>query len=282
MNRTSRILLSVLAAAIAFVIGAPAASACPSAQTPFSAAAESAVSDAVICLVNAERTARDLPALSGDADLKEAALGHSRDMAANNYFSHNSRDGTKFSSRLTSAGYDWIYAGENIAAGYSTAEDVMKGWMASEGHCVNILSGGFTEVGVGIAAGPGRFGIYWTQDFGRERGSATSSDAASGCPFKELVVSDGASSCAVGKVRIRSLRRLSKGRLRVSVRREGAGCCPKFSFTAKRGARRATTRRRICGNSFVVVLKLPRGHGKIVVTARAAGGEAAARRSLGR
>lgn len=109
------------------------------------------------------------PALTGNGTLASTAYAHSADMAAHNYFSHDSRDGTSFSTRITRAGYAWSRAGENIAAGYATPADVMKAWLASPGHCENIMSAGFTELGVGYATG-GKYGTYWTQDFGRPAG----------------------------------------------------------------------------------------------------------------
>src|SRR5919109_1185606 len=64
------------------------------------------------------------------------------------------------------AGYTgWSAIGENIAAGYPTPEAVVAGWMSSPGHRANILSPNFTEIGIGLAQG-GKYGSYWTQDFG--------------------------------------------------------------------------------------------------------------------
>ncbi len=71
---------------------------------------------------------------------------------------------------MTAAGYIWSGAAENIAAGQSTPEAVMKGWMNSAGHKANILNCGLTELGVGYAAGSGAdYGQYWVQDFGSPR-----------------------------------------------------------------------------------------------------------------
>jgi uncharacterized protein YkwD len=107
-----------------------------------------------------------VPALTWNAKLAFAARGHSSDMATNNYFSHTSRDGTTFSQRITRAGYRWSSAGENIAAGYATPAAVVTGWLRSYGHCTNIMSSSFSQLGVGLATG-GHYGTYWTQDFGR-------------------------------------------------------------------------------------------------------------------
>jgi uncharacterized protein YkwD len=111
-----------------------------------------------------------VPALAWNAQLTSAARLHSADMGAKNYFSHTSLDGTAFSERITRAGYVWRTAGENIAAGYGTPAAVVDGWMDSFGHCENIMSGAFTDLGVGYASVPGStYGDYWTQDFGAPR-----------------------------------------------------------------------------------------------------------------
>jgi uncharacterized protein YkwD len=65
---------------------------------------------------------------------------------------------------MKSFGINYRSAGENIAAGQTTAESVMKSWMNSPGHKKNILSPSFTHIGVGYAKG-GSYGHYWTQQF---------------------------------------------------------------------------------------------------------------------
>lgn len=107
-------------------------------------------------------------AVSWNCLLEDAARGHSQSMADNNYFSHTGIDGSSSGDRITAAGYTWYTYGENIAAGYPDAESVMQGWLESEGHCSNIMTDAFLEVGVGIAKG-GDYGTYWTQDFGASR-----------------------------------------------------------------------------------------------------------------
>lgn len=145
------------------------------------ASGPSATESAVLAATNAARTAgytctdaasgasKVMPAvaaLAWNGRLATAARGHSSDMAAHDYFSHTSRDGTTFTTRITRAGYAWSAAGENIAAGYPTAAAVVDGWLSSYGHCLNLMSGDFVDLGVGFASGAS-FGSYWTQDFGR-------------------------------------------------------------------------------------------------------------------
>ena len=105
-------------------------------------------------------------ALTWNASLATAARNHASDMAVRNYFSHTSQDGRTFVQRATNAGYSGYRAlGENIAAGQSTPESVVTGWLNSPGHCSNIMSADFRELGVGVGTG-GSYGIYWVQDFG--------------------------------------------------------------------------------------------------------------------
>src|SRR5471030_2018834 len=80
------------------------------------------------------------------AALARAAHAHSEDMARNNYFGHDSRDGASPSDRVMRAGYDFRGTAENIAAGQMSLEAVMAGWVASPGHCANLMDAGYTEM----------------------------------------------------------------------------------------------------------------------------------------
>ncbi|MBZ2205709.1 CAP domain-containing protein [Massilia soli] len=103
--------------------------------------------------------------------LGDAALSHSRDMAAHRYFSHKGRDGQGAAERAVRAGYRWLRIGENIAAGQNSPAEVVAGWLSSPGHCANIMQGGFTEMGAAYAINQSRTGerIYWTQVFAAPR-----------------------------------------------------------------------------------------------------------------
>lgn len=108
------------------------------------------------------------PALARNAKIDAAAHAHSKDMAISNYFAHESRNGDKPWDRMTAAGYRWSNAGENIAKGYPTAAAVVNGWISSPGHCSNLMSATYTEIGVGAYRnGSGQW--LATQDFGRPR-----------------------------------------------------------------------------------------------------------------
>jgi uncharacterized protein YkwD len=102
-----------------------------------------------------------------DDRLSKAGRDHALDMGTKGYFSHTSTDGRTFVDRVHAAGYASPSA-ENIAAGYATPADVVQGWLASAGHCANIMSTDSVDVGVGFADVPGSpYGTYWVQDFGR-------------------------------------------------------------------------------------------------------------------
>ncbi len=113
----------------------------------------------VIDLVNQERAKAGLSALKTDALLTKVAIEKARDMDVNNYFSHNSPTyGSPF-DMMRSFGVTYSYAGENIASGQRTPQEVMTAWMNSAGHRANILSPNFTKIGVGYVNGE------WVQEF---------------------------------------------------------------------------------------------------------------------
>jgi uncharacterized protein YkwD len=106
--------------------------------------------------------------LAWNEALAAAALVHSRDMARRDYFSHADPEGRSVSGRATAAGYRWQHVGENIAAGQGEPAEVVAGWLASPGHCANIMSPDFAEMGAAYALRPGSTrAIWWTQTFGR-------------------------------------------------------------------------------------------------------------------
>jgi len=118
---------------------------------------------AVFDIVNAERTARGLPAMVYDSRLELAAQRHSEDQAAMGRMTHTGSDGSSMTQRIDRVGFAWRSAAENVAYGYQTPAAVMAAWMASDGHRRNILSAN-TRIGVGLAYGSdGR--PYWTQVF---------------------------------------------------------------------------------------------------------------------
>ncbi|UQW96209.1 CAP domain-containing protein [Rummeliibacillus sp. G93] len=115
----------------------------------------------VITLTNAERAKEGLPALQADTKLMGSAKAKSKDMADKNYFDHTSPTyGSPF-DQMKSLGITYKSAGENIAKGQKTPEEVVKAWMNSEGHRANIMNKNYTHIGVGYDAK----GNVWTQQF---------------------------------------------------------------------------------------------------------------------
>ena len=99
--------------------------------------------------------------------LAEASRLHAEDMARNNYFSHNGRDGSNPAQRVERAGYRYRSIGENIAAGQLEPEDAVAGWIKSPEHCANLMNPVFTEMGVAYAVDSrSDMGVYWSQAFG--------------------------------------------------------------------------------------------------------------------
>ncbi|MFB6466917.1 CAP domain-containing protein [Cytobacillus sp. Hz8] len=115
----------------------------------------------VINLTNAERRKNGLPDLKLDTQLNGVAQRKSDDMQQNNYFSHTSPTyGSPF-DMMRDFGVTYKSAGENIAQGQRTSQEVVNSWMKSEGHRKNILNRNFTHIGVGFD----QAGYHWTQMF---------------------------------------------------------------------------------------------------------------------
>ncbi|MBM1197595.1 CAP domain-containing protein [Pseudomonas weihenstephanensis] len=108
-------------------------------------------------------------ALTWNATLATAAQSHSRDMANNNYLDHKDRNGGTPGDRAELAGFIGQQIGENIAAGQDTPNKVVEGWLASPGHCANLMNAQFRELGAAYAVDPkSDAAIYWTAVFGTQ------------------------------------------------------------------------------------------------------------------
>ena len=102
--------------------------------------------------------------------LSRAALAHAQDMSAHQRFEHRGSDGSMPAERALRAGYNWLAVGENIAEGAANAEVVVQGWLQSPGHCVNIMSPQYREMGLAYFTDFAHKGdIYWAQTFGTEK-----------------------------------------------------------------------------------------------------------------
>ncbi|OAH61332.1 CAP domain-containing protein [Domibacillus aminovorans] len=128
-------------------------------QTEQKAGSVSAFEQQVFELVNQERAKQGVKALQLDTKLSDVARTKSQDMKNKGYFSHQSPTyGSPF-DMMKQFGITYKSAGENIAKGQQTPEEVMDAWMNSDGHRKNILSADYTHIGVGYVDG------HWTQMF---------------------------------------------------------------------------------------------------------------------
>ncbi|MFB6842020.1 CAP domain-containing protein [Streptomyces sp. NPDC056361] len=169
--RTTVTLTGAAAALLAVVTGmyvAPSAPAVSAAVAPAAAGAKiGRYAQEVVALANAERERAGCGPLRAEDHLRTAAQGHADDMAARDYYRHDSPEGRDAGDRITGAGYAWSTWGENIHRGPRTPARAMEDWMESPGHRANILNCAFRDIGVGVtltANGP-----WWVQDFGARR-----------------------------------------------------------------------------------------------------------------
>ena len=123
---------------------------------------------AFLDLINDYRRSKGAGALTLNTNLGAAADYHSRDMARKNYFKHTLKNGDTAEQNIRRFGYtNYVAVGENIAAGFETANDAMKAWKSSPEHDRNMRSDRFTEIGIGRAYKKGsKYGWYWTTTFG--------------------------------------------------------------------------------------------------------------------
>jgi uncharacterized protein YkwD len=120
----------------------------------------------VVQFTNAARAKEGLGPLQPNESLMQSAQAYAQVLAPGSCFAHDCPPVPSQRERIAQSGYGgWKRIGENIAAGDRTAEAVVAGWLESPGHRANILKAEFTEIGVGVATGEGRYGIYWVQVF---------------------------------------------------------------------------------------------------------------------
>jgi len=249
--RSRRRAVTLLATVAALALSAPAgaqAADCPGADLVPAAGNLPQVGQATLCLLNNERAAQGLRPVAEAPRLTQPSQAYSARMVAENFFAHEAPDGSTLVDRLTAAGYiapdgDWT-VGENIAwgqAGLSTPRSIMAAWMASPGHRRNILTGEFTEIGLGVVTGtPGdtSWGATYTTDFGAVRHDAVAA-AASGTPKARRA----ATRCTAAAVRGRAAKatkatKASKGRGKAARARKTVKAKRAASCAAAPSARR--------------------------------------------
>lgn len=126
--------------------------------------ATKSIENQVIQLTNQERAKNGLKPLTANWELSRVARYKAMDMRDNHYFSHTSPTYGDPFTMMKNFGISYKTAGENIAAGQATPQEVVQAWMNSPGHRANILNATYTQIGVGNAQG-GSMGYYWSQMF---------------------------------------------------------------------------------------------------------------------
>lgn len=107
----------------------------------------------LLLLTNIQRSHAGLSVLQLDSQLSQAAEAKAQDMFAKDYWAHFAPDGTSPWDFIHAAGYNYVYAGENLARGFTTAQDTINAWMASPEHRANMLSSHYTDVGFAVERG---------------------------------------------------------------------------------------------------------------------------------
>ena len=160
------------------------AAACRDAHVRIGSVSRREIDRATLCLLNVQRKRFKLPTLRLSDRLDDSAQSWTNTMVHHHSFSH----GSDFGARISATGFNWSQIGENIADGYRTPAGAVTAWMRSTGHCQNILSPDFREVGAGFDNGTavdGNLNGTWTLDLGllmRQRAPSGNWRPAEGCP----------------------------------------------------------------------------------------------------
>ncbi len=127
----------------------------------------------LLAATNAQRAAQGLSQLTLNAQLSDAAARKARDMFEKNYWSHNSPSGATPWTFISSAGYRYSVAGENLAKNFSNSQGVVDAWMASPTHRENLLKSSYKEIGFAVVNGvlQGEETTLVVQMFGAAAGS---------------------------------------------------------------------------------------------------------------
>lgn len=122
----------------------------------------------LVNLTNELRARNGLPALAEQVLLDKSSALKAEDMAVNKYFSHNGPGGHNLAYFLNQTGYKYNVAGENLAMGFTGAEQVLDAWVKSPTHLANLLDKDYKEMGVGLQTGDygGESVVYVAEHFG--------------------------------------------------------------------------------------------------------------------
>ncbi len=191
--------LALVGAAMVVPAATAQAAACAGADATPVAGNAAQIDQATLCLLNQQRAAAGLPALTESTQLDSSSTAFSQLMVAESFFDHTSPEGSTVVDRLTQVGYlpgegSWT-AGENIAWGQgslATPDSIMTAWMNSPGHRANILSSQFSDIGLGVAIGTpvggAMAGATYTTDFGRHVGGRDSTQLGTFQPATGVTV----------------------------------------------------------------------------------------------
>jgi len=125
--------------------------------------------DVLVDYTNENREGGNFKHLAVSTTLQKAAQLKANDMAEKGYFAHKTPDGKSPWYFFQQAGYEFSYAGENLAVNFTDSVEVSRAWMNSPGHRANIMNGNFSEIGIATAEGmyQGRKTVFVVQLFGR-------------------------------------------------------------------------------------------------------------------
>ena len=149
------------------------------------------VSSVLIDITNETRQKYGESPLKKNSLLEQASGYKAEDMATYQYFAHNSPTGKTPWYWLKQVGYDFIYAGENLAVDFTKSRDVSDAWMKSPTHKANILNSKFTEIGITVKEGiiDGHNTIYVVQMFGTPKEKKVITETVS--TASSVIINDG-------------------------------------------------------------------------------------------
>lgn len=157
-------------------------------------------SSSLLSETNLKRAESQQTALSLSPQLAEAAQAKANDMVKADYWSHNAPDGKTPWSFIAASGYQYQTAGENLAYGFDSASEAVKGWMNSQEHRDNILNASYREVGFGVASAPNYQGqgpqTVLVAEYGQPGGAAASPSEVQGA------ATPGATSQPVSRIQV--------------------------------------------------------------------------------
>ncbi len=139
-------------------------------SVPRSAQANTLLEEQIFVEINQIRKENKLTQLQNSPELQKAAKQKTLDMISNKYFSHTSPNNKKWSKFIKDEGYDYIYAGENLAKDYENSKEIIAAWIQSPSHKANILNPEYVDTGIAVSFNRTNLssGILVAQEFGKK------------------------------------------------------------------------------------------------------------------